>query len=203
MEKLYPYVDLVICHTIAFDADKIAHFREKGVESWCYGPMIYERRENSACGSNTFLDLDLLTCRGLAWATWKHRCGYCQWEFEWAGDRAWTEALNWITEHVEYNGSGLLIYRGDVVGSPDPIPSIRLKAHRRGFQDYEYFWLLRQAEREAEADEAVNSIIHTTPFGEASIENTEIWRNDPEVWDAARLQLGEKLHSILAESETK
>jgi hypothetical protein len=203
MEKLHPYVDLVICHTIAFDADKIAHFREKGVESWCYGPMIYERRENSACGSNTFLDLDLLTCRGLAWATWKHRCGYCQWEFEWAGDRAWTEALNWVTEHVEYNGSGLLIYRGDVVGSPDPIPSIRLKAHRRGFQDYEYFWLLQQAGREADADEAVDSIIHTTPFGEASIENTEIWRNDPEVWDRARLQLGEKLHAILGAQETR
>jgi hypothetical protein len=46
MEKLYPYVDLVICHTIAFDAEKIAHFAEKGVESWCYGPMIYERRES-------------------------------------------------------------------------------------------------------------------------------------------------------------
>ncbi len=90
-----------------------------------------------------------------------------------------------------------------MVGSADPIPSIRLKAHRRGFQDYEYFWLLREAGREAEADQAVNSIIHTTPFGKASIENTEIWRNDPELWDAARLQLGEKLHAILGAPETR
>jgi len=193
MEKLHPYVDLWVCHTLGFDAETVAHFRKKGVETWCYGPMIYERRENSACGSNTFLDLDMLTCRGLAWATWKHRCGYCEWEFEWAGDRAWTKALNWVTPHVEYNGSGLLIYRGEVIGRPGPVPSMRLKAHRRGFQDYEYFWMLREAGREREADETVNSVIHGVPFGKASVGNTNIWKNDPEAWEAARMKAGAML----------
>lgn len=47
----------------------------------------------------------------------------------------------------EYNGSGLLIYRGEPMGRSHPVPSIRLKAHRRGFQDYEYFWLLERAGR--------------------------------------------------------
>jgi len=155
--------------------------------------MIYEREENSACGSNTFLDLDTLTCRGIGWAAWKHCCGYCEWEFEWNTDRSWTDPINWVTEHVEYNGSGLLIYRGDVIGSPGPVPSIRLKAHRRGFQDYEYFWLLREAGKEKEAHEIVSSVIYTAPFGEASVGNTEIWRNNPEAWDAARIRAGELL----------
>jgi hypothetical protein len=194
MEKLHPWVDLWICHTIAFDAETVAHFRDKGVEPWFYGPMIYERRENSACGSNTFLDLDLLTCRGLGWAAWKHKCGYCEWEFEWNTDRSWTDPLNWVTEHVSYNTSGLLIYRGDAIGSPGPIPSIRLKAQRRGFQDYEYFWLLREAGRGREADALVDEVIHTTPFGEASIGNMEIWKNDPDRWEDARLRAGELLH---------
>ena len=193
VERLHPWVDLWICHTIAFNADTVAYARDKGVEVWCYGPMVYEKRENSACGSNTFLDLDLLTCRGLPWAAWKHRCGYCEWEFDCAADKAWTEALNWVTEHVEYNGSGLLIYRGEAIGSPDPIPSIRLKAQRRGFQDYEYFWLLREAGRGKEADALVNSILRAIPFGEASIGNTEIWWNDPEAWDRARVRAGEML----------
>jgi len=198
MDRMHPYIDLWVCHTVGFDHDTVAHFRQLGVEPWFYGPVIYESRTNSACGSNTFLDLDMLTCRGLGWAAWKHRCGYCEWEFDWAADRAWTEALNWVTEHVAYNGSGLLIYRGDVVGSRDPIPTIRLKAQRRGFQDYEYFWLLQQGGRGEDADRLVNSVVHTMPFGEAAIGNVEIWRNDPAAWDAARIEAGRLLHGEAA-----
>ncbi len=193
MEKLHPYVDLWVCHTIAFDGEKMAHFREQGVEPWFYGPMIYEQEANSACGSNTFLDLDLLTCRGLGWAAWKHKCGYCEWEFEWKGLEGWTEALNWVTKHVEYNGSGLLIYRGEFIGRPGPVPSIRLKALRRGLQDYEYFWLLRHEDRGAEADALVDSVFKATPFGKQSVGNTEIWSNNPDTWDEVRAKAGELL----------
>ncbi len=38
-----------------------------------------------------------------------------------------------------------LFYPGSQVGSPDPIPSVRLKAYRRGQQDVEYLTLLAQA----------------------------------------------------------
>ena len=118
------------CLTIGFDRDKMAHFRQQGVEPWFYGPMIYEREANSACGSNTFLDLDLLTGRGVGWATWKYQCGYCEWEFDAYFDAIndqrdpelnWTNALNFRKGEIAFNGSGLLIYRGSFIGSPDAI----------------------------------------------------------------------------------
>lgn len=206
METLQNHVDLWVCHTIGFDAAKMAHFRRRGIETWFYGPMIYERRANSACGSNTLTDLDLLTCRGVGWAAWKHQSGYCQWEFdafydqksqtfkpEAAGDRAWKEAINCRYGTGEYNGSGLLIYRGRPMGLSQPVPSIRLKAHRRGFQDYEYFWLLNRANRRQQADRFVDSIVHSVPFGSAAVGNTEIWSNDPEAWDAIRVRIGRLL----------
>ncbi len=202
METLCKHVGLWICHTIGFDAEKMAHYRKLGVEPWFYGPMIYERQANSACGSNTFTDLDLLTCRGMGWAAWKHRCGYCQWEFDsfWDMDTDrydpvlnWTEAINFRKRGNAFNGSGLLIYRGSFIGTTDPVPSIRLKAHRRGFQDYEYLWMLADSGREAEADGIVDSIIHALPFGRQSVGNTEIWKNDPQAWEQARSQAGDLL----------
>jgi len=202
MERLRNHVTLWICHTIGFDRDKMAHFREQGVEPWFYGPMIYEREANSACGSNTFLDLDLLTGRGVGWAAWKYACGYCEWEFDAYWDSVndqrdpelnWTNAINFRKGETAFNGSGLLIYRGSFIGSPDPVPSIRLKAHRRGFQDHEYFWLLREAGRGEEADRLVDSVVHEYPFGKASVGNVEVWKNNPEAWDAARIQAGDML----------
>ena len=89
-----------------------------------------------------------------------------------------------------------MIYRGSQVGSADPIPGIRLKAHRRGFQDYEYLWMLAEQGKAgaARADRLVDSVITAMPFGRASIGNTDIWRNNPEAWDTARIKAGRMLH---------
>lgn len=73
-------------------------------------------------------------------------------------------------------------------------PSIRLKAHRRGFQDYEYFWLLAKSGMSREAEELVDSIFHVPPFGRENYGNVDIWSHDPQKWDAVRLQAGELLH---------
>ena len=202
MESLKNHVGLWICHTVGFDAEKMAHFRRQGVDPWFYGPMIYERQANSACGSNTFTDLDLLTCRGVGWAAWKFDCGYCEWEFDayWDGhedcydpEMNWRNALNFRHRESQFNGSGMLIYRGRPIGLDQPVPSIRLKALRRGFQDYEYLWLLAESGRSADARRIADSIIHAQPFGQASVGNVEIWKNDPEAWLAARLETGELL----------
>ena len=187
MDKLAAEVDLWVCHTVAFDLDTVEHFRPRGVDAWFYGPMIYEQRRNSGCGSNTFLDLDLLVNRAIGWIGWKYRAGWVEWEFDWNAFAAWYEAENFKDARRAYNGSGQLIYRGAVMGYREPIPSIRLKAQRRGLQDFEYFWLLtaKTGSREA-ADRLVNQVIYKPPFGRRALLDTEIWRNDPAEWDRAR-----------------
>lgn len=194
LEKLSKEVELLVCHTVEFDPDLFARFASKGMESWFYGPMIYEQRKNSGCGSNTFLDLDLLVNRAIGWVGWKYRAGWVQWEFDWNAFAVWYEAENFKEPERIFNGSGQLIYRGSVMGYPQPIPSIRLKAQRRGLQDYEYFWLLAEKTGAKEApDQLVNRVVYKRPFGPRAMLDTEIWKNNPDEWEAARIEAGMKL----------
>jgi Domain of unknown function (DUF4091) len=193
MEKLSQEVDLWVCHTVSWDTEKMDYFRKRGVESWFYGPMIYEQRKNSGCGSNTFLDLDLLVNRGIGWVGWKYNAGWVEWEFDWHAYAAWYEAENFKEAGRIYNGSGQLIYRGAVMGYTQPIPSIRLKVQRRGLQDFEYFWLLAQKRGRAKSDALVDSIVYKRPFGKQAMLDTEIWKNNPEEWDRARDDAGDLL----------
>jgi hypothetical protein len=86
-----------------------------------------------------------------------------------------------------------MIYRGAVMGYREPIPSVRLKAMRRGLQDYEYFRLLAAKESKAAADRLVDGIVYERPFGERAMRDTEIWKNNPEEWDQARVAAGERI----------
>lgn len=195
MDRLSKEVELWVCHTVDFNIDDVKYFRSKGVDTWFYGPMIYEQKANSGCGSNTFLDLDLLVNRGIGWVGWKYQSGWVEWEFDWNAFASWYEAENFKEPTGRrYNGSGQLIYRGAVMNYDKPIPSIRLKAMRRGLQDYEYFWLLANtgADRKG-ADELVNSVVYKRPFGAAAMLDVEIWKNSPDEWDRARNAAGERL----------
>jgi hypothetical protein len=193
MDKLSQQVDLWVCHTVDYDKDFADRVRPKGVETWFYGPMIYEQKRNSGIGSNTLLDLDLLVNRGIGWAGWKYQTGWVEWEFDWNAYAAWYEAENYKGERFSYNGSGQMIYRGAVMGYREPIPSVRLKAMRRGLQDYEYFRLLAAKESKAAADRLVDGIVYERPFGERAMRDTEIWKNNPEEWDQARVAAGGRI----------
>ncbi|MFB3921822.1 MAG: glycoside hydrolase domain-containing protein [Terriglobia bacterium] len=194
MERLSREIDLWVCHTADFNIDDVEYFRPKGVDAWFYGPMIYEQEKNSSVGSNTLTDLDLLINRAIGWIGWKYRAGWVQWEFDWNAYAAWYEAENYKLPGGIYNGSGQLIYRGAVMDYNQPVPSIRLKAQRRGLQDYEYFWLLTQKSGDKQAaDQLVNSIIYKRPFGKAALLDIEIWKNNPEDWEKVRLAIGERI----------
>ncbi len=80
------------------------------------------------------------------------------------------------------------------MGYDEPIPSVRLKAQRRGLQDYEYFWLLSQktASNQA-ANRLVDRIVYKQTFGVKAMGDTEIWRNNPDEWDKVRIETGEAL----------
>ncbi len=221
MRPLAPYVDLWVCHTAGWHHEKIENFSAdvegKRIEPWFYGPLIYERPGNSGCGSNTLTDLDLLSNRGIGWCAWKLKSGYCEWEFDahivrsprvhrpkkpWV--KEWTIARNCRWKGggglVEYNGSGLLILPGllaDMKGIP--LPTIRLKAQRRGMQDCGDCWLLREAGKGKAADELVDSVVLVKPFGGSNYRNPNIWKHNPEAWDEARIKAGEMLDKLAKE----
>ena len=76
------------------------------------------------------------------------------------------------------------------MGYREPIPSIRLKAQSRGLQDYEYFWLLSRKKGGEASDAIVNRIVFKNPFGPKALLDTEIWKNDPDEWEKARIEAG-------------
>ena len=47
MERLSKEVDLWVCHTVDFNIEDVEYFRKRGLETWFYGPMIYEQKANS------------------------------------------------------------------------------------------------------------------------------------------------------------
>lgn len=81
MDRLGDTVGLWLCHTVGYDMETVEKFRTRGIQDWFYGPMLYEQRRNSGCGSCTFTDLDLLTMRSAPWVCWKYRTtGWVIWK---------------------------------------------------------------------------------------------------------------------------
>jgi hypothetical protein len=79
---------------------------------------------------------------------------------------------------LRINGDGVLFYPGYEVGINGPIAGYQMKSLRRGAQDYEYLWLLRNKGQEKEA----NAILDTVCLAPGR------WNPDPESWDKARLE---------------
>jgi hypothetical protein len=103
--------------------------------------------------ANLMIEWPAIDHRILVWQNWKYNVtGFLYWGLNvWgdnlAGDCPWPETpwkpATFRNEvGAAHNGDGQLIYPG-----PDRSPwsSIRLENLRDGFEDYEYFWLLRDA----------------------------------------------------------
>jgi hypothetical protein len=52
---------------------------------------------------------------------------------------------------------------------------------------------LERFRRKAASDGIVNAIIYRDPIGKAAMFDTEIWRNDPDEWERARMAAGERI----------
>ncbi|OGS35697.1 MAG: hypothetical protein A2293_07420 [Elusimicrobia bacterium RIFOXYB2_FULL_49_7] len=192
MDFLSSHVDLCLYHTVAYDYPFVKKFRDKGIRDWIYGPVVYESKTNELTGASTFIDLDLLTMRGLAWTVYKYGADtWCQWEFASENKQAWFNPENFKNNDLAdfrcYNGNGMLLYDGEFLNLPDPCISIRFKAGRSGAQEFEYLKLYESLGGNAMA--FVDALIDK-PFGPNAIGNLEPWNPDISAWDKARLALG-------------
>jgi len=174
-----------------------------GGEVWIYS-------SNSArepCIGAPYIDTEALALRTWGWLPWKYRDSVttmCEWGTFYHGEgKRWRDpALSAALGGKQVlNGDALLIYPGEFVGLDWPVPCIRLKALRRGSQDYEYMRLLAEKTGDPRAvDEAVNSVLFRA-MHEALKPGQDYWKererdsrsHDPEQWDNARRSLAERI----------
>jgi len=89
------------------------------------------------------------------WKGYKYEAdGVCFWNAtdwtDWDTDRA--PADPYTTAGGRYLGFSMVFYPGSKFGYDGPIPSIRLKAMRRGWQDFEYLRLIEKKGRKSRAE---------------------------------------------------
>ncbi|MCD6365597.1 MAG: DUF4091 domain-containing protein [Planctomycetes bacterium] len=145
-----PDVGLWNVHGLCIDLEALAPAIANGAEVWFYngfqprvGPMV--------------ISGEIIGPRTWPWVAWNSDVdGMCVWHFllgmtalPWITGGVWVTGDN-PTEAETRKGSAIagaamLMYVGKDVGLPDrAFASVRLKAFRRGLQDYEYFHLLAQ-----------------------------------------------------------
>ena len=114
------------------DLDVLAPIINKGVPVWFYNG--YEPRLGP-----TVIGAEAIGPRTWAWVTWNS---------DLAGMTIWSFLLGyfeqpWTKPGGKHPGDALYFYPGKNVGAPEKVfVSMRLKAFRRGMQDYEYLYLL-------------------------------------------------------------
>jgi hypothetical protein len=161
--------------------------------------------------SGTFVTDDVaISPRVNAWIQHKYGIGrWFYWEAtyyrDFQGGRGhvdvWREANNFRTRFGDrINGDGLLMYPGrdrrypaEDRGIDRPLPSIRLKAWRRGIEDVEYLRLCEKAGHGAFARQLVDTLVPRALADETEADEPVSWPEDGEPWLAARRVLFDTL----------
>jgi hypothetical protein len=143
-------VDVFDVYVAQYHKSGVQAMQQKGTEAWlavCCYPMEHP---------NLFIEYPLLDARILPLFCWKYNARGFEYWSPTAWGRNWQKKPPYQWPNVpwdpntfgRYNGDGYLLYPG---ADGVPYPSIRLKALRDGFEDYEYLWLLNQLVTQAEA----------------------------------------------------
>ena len=149
--------------------------------------------------------------RVLLWQNQKYRVtGFLYWSLDtWrdnlAGGRRWPE-IKWNpatwrnNEGKAHNGDGQLLYPGP---NRRPLSSIRLENFRDGAEDYEYFWLLRDAvARLKKADAAKHQALiaeseRALAVDDAVVKDLTHFTEDPQVLRQARAAIARLIEKAI------
>ena len=165
----------------------------KGKEAWFY------QGSEPWIGSED-VDNDALGLRTWAWIAWKYRvdCWHNWCSGRWSSENILVYPNNGGSrQYWRPNSNGVMIYPGTPLGADELLPSIRLKAYRRGNTDYEYMLRLRELGKGEQADAIVGSIIRKA-LGEAGNDKRLIgkhgdWSHDVDEWEAARTKMAQAI----------
>ena len=197
---MYKYIDIWAPNAATYIPDLIDQPRNKNKRFWFYqsGPPFIAAGNLSSTG---------IGFRMWFWTAWKyHVNGVFFWASNyWFGH---TKANNPYTSSG--GGDGEVFYPGHqlhFLGFPDiegPVPSIRISQWRRGYEDYKYFFMLKQKGHEKEADSAVNSLVERAlddggymPYWRNPLwEKPGDWNHDPVAWHRMRISLAKKIDKL-------
>jgi len=151
-------------------------------------------------GASVVIDTDGLACRSWAWTAWRYNieCWFL-WDCTYWVDKhnlkkqerkqtdLWNDPLtfdqrrNPKTKWPDWgNGDGTFLYPGYEKGADGPITSFRMKAFRRGMQDYEYLYMLAQSGKKDIADEFARQLDYRK-------------NKDPKSWYEIRLKMAKEI----------
>lgn len=170
-------------------ASRVAHVLGKGDATWSYNCLVQDNY--SPKWQTDFPPINFRVQPGFI----NYSLGFTgllYWRADvWTAD-PWTNVAV-LVEGELFPGEGLLLYPGADVGLPGQVaPSMRLKYLRDGVDDYDYLQLLKSQGQGAWA----LGVAHSAGPDWVN------WTRDPNALEAARLQLGEMLHSLAAGSHT-
>ena len=150
VKALAGHVDVFDVYIQQYHQTGVAAMQKQGTEAWlaiCCYPSSHP---------NLFIEYPLIDARIAPLFCWKYKAAGFEywspvaWGRNWRkeGEDQWPNAPWDPNTFGRYNGDGYLLYPGP---KGIPYPSIRLKALRDGFEDYEYLWQLDQLVKRADA----------------------------------------------------
>jgi len=204
IEALDDVLDIWAPNTGRYRAAEFQAQQAKGDGVWWY----------VCCGpgkpfANLMIEWPGMDPRILPWQNWKFGVtGFLYWGLNtWRdnnkGERRWPNAdwnpATWRNDQgMAHNGDGQLLYPG-----PDhqPLSSIRLENFRDGIEDYEYFWLLRDAldrlNKGPDADQALLAEVgKTLAIDENIVKDLTHFTQDPAALRHARASLAHLIERV-------
>jgi hypothetical protein len=180
--------------------DRMKKYQDKGKRTWFYqsGPPFIGGSDLSSTG---------IGFRMWFWTAWKYRTnGLFYWVSNfWPGNSPTINAY----KH-QGSGDGVVFYPGrelHFIGYPDvdgPVPSVRLAQWRRGYEDYKYFFMLKQKGHGRDADQTVNALVNKSlddggyiPYWRNPLWwKPGDWSHDPREWHKKRVKLAKEIASL-------
>lgn len=159
-----------------YDSQRVAAARRQGQEIWFYANYLHGAKQPS------------VDQRMIGWYLFaKDFSGYLVWGVNFWDVDPWTKSPS----PEDYGRRGVFVYPDPSTGLP--LPTLRLEAMRRGFEDYQYLVLLREAAGQGKVDAAAYARIKAQVAEVAGNPNN----NNPQAsWhqlEEIRLQIGELL----------
>lgn len=177
--RLTHAIDKWTMYSRTYNPQADAAARSLGQESWLYANRLHGAKRWAT------------NQRIIGWHLFRYNfSGYLIWSINYFDPDPWTAQPDLNTG----NRAGTWFYPDPATGKP--LPTLRLEALRRGFEDYQYLVLLKQAYQNGKVSDAdYNSVMQAVTYATIGLKKDSV----PYSWndfEAVRLQIGNLLKSV-------